>query len=231
MPKNLKKNLNPFMKASIYYILAPAAILFISAGRLNWLMAWIYTGVLALGMGINISVLAIKHPDLIAERSRFKEGSKSWDRALAQLAALFGPGLTLLACGLDKRFEWSIQIPAAFQVVALSIMISGYCLVIWAVVSNRFYSAVVRIQTERGHSVINAGPYRAIRHPGYAGLIVFILSTPLTLGSLPAFLPAALAIFIIIIRTALEDRTLQNELDGYKDYAARTRYRLAPGIW
>jgi protein-S-isoprenylcysteine O-methyltransferase Ste14 len=97
--------------------------------------------------------------------------------------------------------------------------------------SNRFFSSVVRIQTDRGHTVATGGPYRFVRHPGYVGMMVSALGTTILLGSLWAFIPATLLIGLIIFRTALEDRTLQNELEGYKEYAARVRYRLLPGVW
>jgi protein-S-isoprenylcysteine O-methyltransferase Ste14 len=114
----------------------------------------------------------------------------------------------------------------AFVITAL-----GYSLGTWATLVNRFFSAVVRIQRDRGHTVVSSGPYRLIRHPGYAGAVVTSLATPLLLGSLWALIPAVLAVCTLIIRTALEDRTLQEELEGYHDYTARVRYRLLPGVW
>jgi protein-S-isoprenylcysteine O-methyltransferase Ste14 len=100
-----------------------------------------------------------------------------------------------------------------------------------ALFSNPFFSGVVRIQTERGHQVISHGPYRLLRHPGYAGNLLYYLAVPLFLDTLWAYLPALLLVLVTVIRTALEDRTLQAELDGYAAYAGRVRYRLLPGIW
>jgi protein-S-isoprenylcysteine O-methyltransferase Ste14 len=107
----------------------------------------------------------------------------------------------------------------------------GAALIVWAMRSNRFFSSVVRIQKDRGHTVVEGGPYRFIRHPGYAGMSAFILATPLILGSYWAFAPAAATAAVTVLRTAMEDWTLHNELDGYGDYARRVRYRLLPAIW
>jgi protein-S-isoprenylcysteine O-methyltransferase Ste14 len=137
----------------------------------------------------------------------------------------------LIIAGLDKRFEWSPNLPLLLHITAFVITALGYSLGTWATSVNRFFSAVVRIQRDRGHTVVSSGPYRLIRHPGYAGAVVTSLATPLLLGSLWALIPAVLAVCLIIIRTALEDRTLQEELEGYHDYAERVRYRLLPGVW
>jgi protein-S-isoprenylcysteine O-methyltransferase Ste14 len=107
----------------------------------------------------------------------------------------------------------------------------GYVLSSWALLENRFFSGVVRIQKDRGHQVVSTGPYGFVRHPGYAGALLAYLVTPVLLDSTWAFIPAVLMAGVVILRTALEDRTLQEELPGYKDYARKTRYRLLPGIW
>jgi protein-S-isoprenylcysteine O-methyltransferase Ste14 len=107
----------------------------------------------------------------------------------------------------------------------------GYAFAAWAVAENRFFSSVVRIQTERGHVVCDSGPYRYVRHPGYAGNILAVFGIVLALGSVWALIPAAVASIIAVIRTVLEDQTLQEELPGYRGYARRVRYRLIPGIY
>jgi protein-S-isoprenylcysteine O-methyltransferase Ste14 len=194
-------------------------------------MAWVYIGVIGAGLVAAYRILQVKHPDLIQERSGFKEGSKSQDMVLARMGALFGPGFTLYVCGLDQRVEWTNLVPLHFSMIALAFMIAGYGLVLWAVASNKFFSPAVRIQTDRGHTVVTAGPYRIIRHPGYTGLIVILLSTPLILNSWMALIPSILTVGIIVFRTAMEDKTLIQELEGYKEYVSRSRYRLLPGIW
>ena len=213
-------------------IALPAVILFGFSGRLNWGMAWVYvvlTAAFSLGSRI---IMQWKTPELIKERGQFsqKEGIKPWDKVLMPLGIIVAI-VMLIVAGLDKRFEWSPNLPLLLPITAFVITALGYSLGTWATLVNRFFSAVVRIQRDRGHTVVSSGPYRLIRHPGYAGAVVTSLATPLLLGSLWALIPAVLAVCLLIIRTALEDRTLQEELEGYHDYAARVRYRLLPGVW
>lgn len=173
-----------------------------------------------------------KFPELIAERggSSQNEGIKAWDKVLMPLGVIVGV-IMLIVAGLDKRFEWSPELPLWLHVTGFALTALGYSLGTWATGVNRFFSAVVRIQRDRGHTVVSSGPYRYIRHPGYAGSAVSSFATPLLLGSLWALIPAALAVCHLIIRTVLEDRTLQAELKGYPDYAADVRFRLLPGVW
>jgi len=215
------------LKVAIFIVIL-AAILFVSSGRLTWVMAWIYIGMVVASSGIGALLMS---PELLAERAQLIEGAKKWDILLAVLMARVGPTVTLILAGLDARYAWSSQIPLGLQVAALAIGVLGLGLTIWAVASNEFFSGLVRIQKDRGHSVVCAGPYRYVRHPGYVGGIVFQLATPIMLNSQWALIPAGLASVVIIVRSALEDRTLQGELDGYQEYAQRVRYRLLPGIW
>lgn len=219
--------------AAIIMLVLPAVILFGSSGRLNWGMAWVYIGMTtAFTIGSRIIMLR-KNPDLIAERAQFsdKGDTKPWDKTLMPLVAIIGPTVMLIVAGLDMRFGWSPNLPLALQVAALVITALGYLLGVWATVVNKFFSAVVRIQRERGHTVVTSGPYHYVRHPGYAGGIVATFALPLLLDSLWALVPAVLVNCLLIVRTALEDSTLQEELDGYRDYAGRVRYRLLPGVW
>jgi len=212
------------------YILILAAILFASAGRLNWIMGWAYMGVY--GTIIVASALVIPiDPEFVEERTQAKEGVKAWDKPLAIIGSVLFPTAMLVVAGLDMRFGWSPQVPLALQIAALVIAALGYLLSVWAMASNKFYSRFVRIQRDRGHTVISDGPYRYVRHPGYAGVIVFDLATAPALSSLWTFIPSVLFALLLVVRTALEDRTLLEELDGYQEYAARVRYRLLPGIW
>jgi len=204
-----------------------AAILFIASGRLDWVWAWAYLGV---GVGIvAINALGLP-PELIAERGQIKEDTKSWDTVLGIL--LITPTLgTLIVAGLDKRFEWSLPLAVVVHLVALIFYALAQGLFTWAMASNKFFSGTVRIQKERGHTVASGGPYRYVRHPGYVSYIASWIATSLALGSLWALIPAGLVMGLMVVRTALEDKTLQAELDGYKDYAAQVRYRLLPGVW
>lgn len=213
-------------------VLIIAAILFISSGRLHWRAAWIYLGLYVLGSTVSILVMELYNPELIFERTqRLRPDTKVWDRAVVNLYGLAIGVLTPLVAGLDMRFGWSQQIPSAVWILALAFALLGFGVGSWAVALNPFYIATVHIQKDRGHSVVSEGPYRYMRHPGYLGSIMACLATPLILNSLWAVLPAALAIFLLAIRTALEDRTLREELDSYSQYAQLVRYRLVPGIW
>jgi len=212
------------------FTLVQVASLFIASGRLDWVMAWVYIGVYLAGMGVNALVLIPTNPELVVERAQFR-GKRDLDRALAGVMALYGPAGICIAAGLDVRFGWSPQIPFALLTVALAIAALGSLLTTWAMASNRFFYGVLRIAKDRGHTVAASGPYRYVRHPGYVGVIAFDLAMPLALGSLWALIPAGLVMCLMVIRTALEDRTLLEELDGYREYAQGVRYRLLPGIW
>lgn len=215
----------------VVQILILAALLLISSGRLNWVMAWVYLGVYVAGIAINSVILLRHNPELIAERAKMGAGTKGWDKALATLYSLVSSIGMLLIAGMDMRFGWSPEIPLTLRLIALVAMVLGFALASWAMLSNAFFATTVRIQAERGHVVATGGPYRFVRHPGYAGWLLAGIATPLMLGSLWALIPAGLGTLFLIIRTALEDRTLQDELDGYRDYAQQVRYRLVPGIW
>ncbi len=211
-------------------ILVYAALLFGAAGRLDWAAGWAYMGLYLAFIALNAVLLLPGHRELIAERGRVAPNTQRWDRVLAAFYTLAGPAILVVA-GLDQRFGWTGPFPPAVPVTAAVVMALGYGLFSWAMVSNPFFSAVVRIQADRGHTVATGGPYRTVRHPGYAGALALTLATPFLLGSWPALIPAGALVGILIIRTALEDRTLRRELPGYAEYAGHVRYRLLPGIW
>jgi protein-S-isoprenylcysteine O-methyltransferase Ste14 len=207
-----------------------AVVLFLAAGRLDWRGAWLYLGLVLLGQVINALILIPISPDLIAERAVLQPGTKRWDLLLALLLA-YHPIYVGIVAGLDVRLGWSPSFPLALQGIGVIVALGGSLFTTWAMASNRFFSGTVRIQTERDHQVATHGPYAHVRHPGYSSMLIFGLATPLILGSRWAFLPLALTVAVIVIRTALEDRTLHEELDGYRLYAGRVRYRLFPGLW
>jgi protein-S-isoprenylcysteine O-methyltransferase Ste14 len=214
----------------VFTMLLQAAILFVSAGRLDWLMAWAYLGVYVGIVAVNAVVILPKNPELIAERGQTKENTKSWDRALTTLITI--PTLVMLImAGLQVRYEWSPQLGWMVQLVGLVIVALGYGLVSWAMASNPFFSSTVRIQADRGQTVASDGPYRYVRHPGYVGMMIYSFASPLALGSLWALILAVLVVSGFVVRTALEDKILIAELPGYAEYAQRVRYRLIPGIW
>ncbi|MDJ0719263.1 MAG: isoprenylcysteine carboxylmethyltransferase family protein [Prochloraceae cyanobacterium] len=212
------------------WMLVQVSILCLSSGRLDWVMAWVYIGLNVAIVAINFSILLPQNPELIAERAPIKEDTKKWDIVLVKIALPL-PHIILLISGLDLRFGWSPPLTLTIQLLALALMVLGYSLVSWAMITNKFFSGVVRIQKERGHTTITTGPYQYVRHPGYTGMIVYSLSTPLLLSSLWAFIPAVLMSCLLIVRTLLEDRTLQAELDGYQEYTTEVPYRLLPYLW
>ena len=154
-----------------------------------------------------------------------------WDKVLAPLMALSVSFPLVIVAGLDHRFDWSPAFPLWLIVLGFILISIGYAFAAWALVENRFFSSVVRIQVDRGHVVCDSGPYRMVRHPGYAGTILALPGIVLALSSVWTMIPAVVALIIAVIRTALEDRALQEELPGYRDYTRRVRYRLIPGVY
>lgn len=212
-------------------VLLLAAIFFISSGRLGWWAAWLYLGIFVISVVINATILLRKNPELIAERAKAGEDTQGWDRALSLAWGLLsGIGVPLIA-GLDMRFGWSPPIPLMVRVLALVLVVVGTAFSSWALITNAFFAGTVRIQEERGHDVTSDGPYRIVRHPGYSGWILSGLALPVMLGSWWALIPAVLAAGALAVRTSFEDRMLQTELGGYKEYSQRVHYRLVPGVW
>ncbi len=228
-----RKAVSPGVVATMVLIVVVEPLLpLLITRRWDWWEAWVYALICILGFALSRALAARRHPDLLAERARFLQQpeAKPWDKLLAPLVGL-GGGLVPLAAGLDGLFGWSNGFGLPVKIVALMVFLAGYVLASYALITNRYFSGMVRIQTERDHRVVSAGPYRWVRHPGYAGSLLVYLATPLWLDSLWALVPAALFGVLIVIRTRLEDSCLQAELAGYREYAGRVRYRLVPGVW
>jgi protein-S-isoprenylcysteine O-methyltransferase Ste14 len=208
-----------------------AVVLFASAGGVDVPMFWVYLAVHS-GAQLAISLLVFRrNRNLLEERQRPGEGAKVWDRVILRIYFLLTLTLFVVA-GLDVgRFHWSDTVPLWGQVAALLGFILSFAFNIWAMVVNNFFSQVVRIQQDRGQYVVTEGPYRYVRHPSYIGSILSWVCAALALGSWLALVPVALIAATFTVRTALEDRTLREELAGYREYAQRVRYRLLPGVW
>jgi protein-S-isoprenylcysteine O-methyltransferase Ste14 len=204
--------------------------LFWPAGRLDWWQAWAALGVMAAWIIATAVVILRTNPGLLAERLGPRQGAKWWDTAIMSAVGLIQLARYIVA-GFDQRYEWTGGIPLATQLAALAVCFLGYALVVWATGSNIFFSQIVRIQSERGHTVATGGPYRYLRHPAYVGAILYELALPILLNSWPALLISAVNAILLILRTALEDRTLRADLAGYEAYAQQVRYRLLPGVW
>jgi protein-S-isoprenylcysteine O-methyltransferase Ste14 len=213
----------------LFSFVITSVCLFGSSGRLDWPNAWLLLG-LNFAAGVVTMALLWHHTELLAERRNVKAG-KSWDQAIVAVVVFLGPVATWTTAGLDDRFHWSNRVPSWAFLAGVIIAVLAAALIAWAMRSNPFFSSVVRIQKDRGHVVVTSGPYRFVRHPGYSGMSAFTLVTPLILGSWWAFAPAAATAAVWVLRTALEDRTLDNELDGYAGYARQVKHRLVPGIW
>jgi protein-S-isoprenylcysteine O-methyltransferase Ste14 len=211
------------------YLGALFVILFTSAGRIDWAMGWTVLGIYG---AISVASVFLADPELVEERSQVGSGTQRRDMALAGVSFLFFYPFTLAMAGADVgRFDWTPSLPLAVQVVAVVVFALGNGLGLWAVVCNRYFSTFVRIQEERGQAVVRQGPYRYVRHPGYAGTIVAAVALPVALGSLWALIPATVGAGGFVVRTLWEDRTLVEDLRGYGEYADQVRYRLVPGIW
>ena len=211
-------------------IVMAGVILFLGAGRWDWLWGWATVIVLALWVGATALAVIPKNPALLAERTHPRKGSKAWDTAIMSIVGIIILAFCVVG-GLDVRYGWTTGFPMVAQIAGVILAVLGYALVVWATASNAFFSLIVRIQKERGHSVATGGPYQFVRHPGYVGSIVAYVGTPIMLGSWGAIVLGVVTALLIIVRTAFEDKTLLQELDGYKDYAARVCYRLLPGVW
>jgi protein-S-isoprenylcysteine O-methyltransferase Ste14 len=221
--------LRMILQAIITTLFGLAAI-FVPAGTLKWTEAWLFIILYAVAVTAAIFWMKKKAPDLLKERMKRKKDVKSWDKifmALYSTTLIF----TLILPGLDAvRFQWS-TVPLTAKIIAFICYIPGGGIAFWAMKENAFLSDVVRIQKDRGHTVCTKGPYKYVRHPMYVGVILIIVCFPFSLGSLYALIPAIIIVILFFIRTALEDKTLQEELPGYKEYAQQVRYRLIPGIW
>ena len=228
------QNVTPreWLRLTTVYLSIPA-ILLVCGGDVRWWQAWIFSVVFFVA-GIAGRVWAERrHPGLMAERSHPLKAAdvKAWDKILAPLMALSISFPLVIVAGLDHRFGWSPLFPVWLNIIGISLIALGYAFAVWALAENQFFSSMVRIQTDRGHVVCDSGPYRIVRHPGYAGNLLAMPGIVLALSSAWTLIPVGFALVVSVTRTALEDRTLQDELTGYQEYAGRVRYRLFPGVY
>lgn len=207
-----------------------AVLLFVPACRVTWIRGWLFLLVFTVLMAAGIFYFRRVNPEMFAVRSRVHPGTKRWDRVVIGLLFLAILAIPPVAGLDDGRFHWSRMSP---WVVGLGyiLLVAGMVLTAWAETVNPFFEPGVRIQTERGHHVIDTGPYAIIRHPGYFAALLLFAGFALSLGSWWALIPAGLASLLLVLRTVWEDRTLHAELPGYAAYAQRVRFRLIPGMW
>lgn len=211
-------------------VVTMAAALLIAAGQIDWWPAWVVVILMGLWAGATGFVIVRNNPTLLAERLGPKEGAKSWDTIIMSVYGLLQLAMLIVA-GLDQRYDWSPEYAIAVQISGVALIAFGHSLTVWATAVNSYFSQIVRLQSERGHKVVQSGPYQYVRHPAYLGSILVSLGTALALASSWALLLGLVCSLLMVLRTGLEDRMLQAELAGYAGYAAEHRYRLLPGIW
>jgi protein-S-isoprenylcysteine O-methyltransferase Ste14 len=204
--------------------------LFLPAGTWSWPRGQLFFGVLIAAFVVIGVHLRRVNPDVFAARANRHEGTKGWDRWLLGFLITAMVSILLVASLDDGRFHWS-HVPWWVCGIGYILLIAGLAGTTWAEAVNKFFEPTVRIQADRGHHVIDTGPYAVVRHPGYVAASLLVLGIPLSLGSYWAVIPALLTCLLLVVRTAWEDQTLQGELPGYKDYTRRVRYRLLPGVW
>ena len=213
---------------SIFFFALIIAITFIGAGRIDYWQGWIYNG-------LNIIFLLLSYfllpRELIEERLKPKEGMKKWDKIYSIVSIPVYFAILIISILDGGRFDWEPRIPILVVIIGVVVYTIGQIIILWAKKVNKFFSTVVRIQKDRGQTVCKDGPYRFVRHPGYLGGLLYNIVTPFVLSSFWGLIPAVIAVVLLFIRTYLEDKTLQRELEGYTDYTNEARYRLLPGIW
>ena len=204
--------------------------LFLPAGTLLWTRGWLFLLVIVVSFIGGTLYLRRVNPEAIAARIKHRKATKRWDRIVLAIFRRTFLAILIVAALDDGRFHWS-HVPWWGCVLGYTLLITGIVGLIWAQSVNKHFEPTVRIQTERGHTVIDTGPYAIVRHPGYVAAGLLNLGMPLSLGSFWALVPAVLLCLLLVVRTVLEDKTLRNELPGYEEYTHRVQYRLVPGAW
>jgi protein-S-isoprenylcysteine O-methyltransferase Ste14 len=208
-------------------LILQGAVLFIAAGTLSWKWAWY---VLLLGLLLLLINGILLPAELVIERGRKKENVKKWDRIITSIISL--PTILMyIFSGLDHRFNWTGDVHIIINIAGLVLIFLGSMIFTWSMVSNKFFSTLVRLQIDRQHTVVTEGPYKYIRHPGYLGYIIFTLATPIALGAFSGLIFSGTIGILLIARTSLEDATLKKELPGYAEYTENVKYKLIPLLW
>lgn len=221
------KNVIPF---AVFFCLM-LLVLVVLPGRLDWAAGWAYLVIVLAGVIVSRYLAWRNNPDIVAERVHSAETVRGADRILLPLLAIVGPLALWTVVGLDQRYGWSPQGSTGVVVTGLVVVVLGNALTAWAMAENAYFSSVIRVQDDRGQTVCSTGPYRLLRHPGYAGTLAVYLVTPLALGSVWALIPALVLLAAMIVRVVLEEKTLCRDLAGYDAYTQQVRYRLVPGLW
>ncbi len=234
MDKEEKKRVDPEYKKilikGIIRLFIFLILLFLIAGRVTYWQGWVFSGVLMIQFMVGYPLFS-NRMDLIKERLKPGPGMKWWDKIILAFFVISILAIFIISPLDAGRFKWTTSLPMIAYVIAYLLYLISVIIFYWAMLVNRFFSSVVRIQKDRNQVVIQSGPYQFVRHPGYTGAILAFISLPLIFGSIVGFIPSAFSIILLVIRTYLEDITLQMEFDGYTEYAEKVKYKLIPGIW
>src|SRR5262245_19165724 len=216
----------------LFLLLTPLFLglfMFLPAGSWLWTKGWLFILVFLVSAVVASLYLWRVNPDILAARINPHRGTERWDRILLPFFLVIWLATFPVAAMDDGRFQWSLM-PWWVCVIGYALLLGGMGILTWAEAVNKFFEPTVRIQTDRGQTVIDTGPYAIVRHPGYVGGMLFFIGIPLSLGSLWALIPAGISSLLLVLRTKWEDETLQAKLSGYKEYAQRVRYKLLPGV-
>jgi protein-S-isoprenylcysteine O-methyltransferase Ste14 len=217
------------LSLGVFFIIL-GLVIFVPAGDVGWAKGWLFLLVFAALTAPSVVYLWRVNPEIFVARGKIHAGTKAWDKVLMACLALSLLAILSVAALDAGRFHWS-SVPWWLTILGYILLSIGFLLSVWAESVNKFAEPSARIQTDRGHKVIDTGPYAIVRHPMYLSGLLVCAGIPLTLGSFWAFIPAVVTTLVLIVRTILEDKMLQTELEGYKDYAARVPHRLIPGVW
>ncbi|MBM3136006.1 MAG: isoprenylcysteine carboxylmethyltransferase family protein [Chloroflexi bacterium] len=231
MSPEVKRGVVAIIIKGIFGAVFMIALLMLLAGRWDWVWGWVMVFIFVAAATAQVLLLLPTNPALLAERSKGlrEEGAPLWDKVITSFAVGFLPVAAWIIAALHMRFAWLPSMSLALHVGGTIVFALAWVLVLWATYANRFFTTTVRIQKD--HTVQTGGPYRFVRHPGYVAAMLYNLATPFLLGSWWALIPMVFVVPLMVLRTVLEDKLLQEQLAGYKEYAARVRYRLLPGVW
>ena len=216
--------------APLRWVIIAGIIFFISSGEINNFRVWIYFAVYGTGGMLMSLILLKKSPQLLNDRGEVKKGTKKIDLITMITYGLFAGFITPCIAGLDYRFELS-DMNNNYYLIGIWLYIVSAIFVAWPMLYNPYFEGTIRIQNEKGHKVIDSGPYRIVRHPGYLGMLIGSLSFPFAFNSWISFIPVGIMIILVFIRTNFEDKILIKELEGYKNYTDKVKYRIIPYLW
>jgi protein-S-isoprenylcysteine O-methyltransferase Ste14 len=203
-------------------------VLFVASWSISWVKAWLFLVVFGSISLITALIGVIKYPAMVDNRMAKHSDNQRWDTIVVALLGI-NTFILLIVAGLDYKFSIIVSVPDIFSYISLPFTSIYVIIQLWAGITNKHFESHTRIQN--GHTVIQTGPYKIVRHLFYSTFMLFWIATPLALGSYLALIPGLIGVILVIYRTAKEDNFLQGNLDGYKEYSKIVKYRLIPGLW